>query len=106
MIAADRGWAKPRLAIQIHATGDANLGEGVKNVTATYDVQVIAGEAVAGEITFSQDVSQGGPPPSGGGAQSGAQAPGKGPGGLGKAAEAHGSSGGSKAPEPQTQKSK
>src|SRR5215831_3725354 len=48
--------------VGIHATGDADLGDGVKNVTATLDVEVISGEAVAGEITFSQDVAQGGTP--------------------------------------------
>src|SRR5262252_1529868 len=45
--------------VQIHATGDADLGEGVKNVTATLAVEVISGEAVAGEITFTQSPGQG-----------------------------------------------
>jgi len=48
---------------QIHATADADLGEGTKTITSTYDITVISGEAVGGEITFSQNVSQGGPPP-------------------------------------------
>jgi len=47
---------------QIQATADADLGEGVKTVTSTIEVEVIAGEAVGGEITFSQGVSQGGTP--------------------------------------------
>lgn len=45
--------------VQINATADADLGEGVKAVTATIDVQVISGEAVGGEITFSQSPAQG-----------------------------------------------
>jgi len=61
--------------VTIHATGDADLGDGVRTVTATYDVEVIKGEAVSGEIKFSQDVSQGGTPPSG---QSGPPKPGQG----------------------------
>jgi hypothetical protein len=50
----------------IQATGDADLGEGVKAVTASLDVEVIGGQATGGEITFSQDVSQGGGPEGGG----------------------------------------
>ncbi|HZF23998.1 MAG TPA: hypothetical protein VE030_11110 [Burkholderiales bacterium] len=38
---------------QIHATADADLGAGVKPVTATIDVTVISGEAVGGDITFT-----------------------------------------------------
>jgi hypothetical protein len=45
--------------VQIHATGDADLGDGVQTVTATIDVEVIGGQAIAGEITFSQNVAQG-----------------------------------------------
>jgi hypothetical protein len=51
--------------VQIHATGDADLGQGVKTVTATYDVEVIEGEAVGGEITFTQGTGQGGSPQGG-----------------------------------------
>jgi hypothetical protein len=47
--------------VTIQATGDADLGQGVKTVTASYDVEVISGEAVGGEITFSQSPAQGGP---------------------------------------------
>lgn len=43
----------------VHATADADLGEGVKAVTATLDVTVVSGEAVGGEITFSQSPAQG-----------------------------------------------
>ena len=39
--------------VQIMATADADLGEGVKPVTAMIDVQVISGEAVGGEIKFT-----------------------------------------------------
>lgn len=46
---------------QVMATADADLGEGVKAVTATIDVQVISGEAVGGEIEFSQSPAQGTP---------------------------------------------
>lgn len=35
---------------QISATGDADLGEGVRNIVTTFDVEVIAGEAFAGTI--------------------------------------------------------
>lgn len=38
---------------QVQATADADLGEGVKSITATLDVTVIAGEATGGEITFT-----------------------------------------------------
>ena len=46
---------------QIQATADADLGAGVKTVTSTIDVTVIAGEAVGGEMTFTDQGS--GPPP-------------------------------------------
>jgi hypothetical protein len=39
--------------VQIQATADADLGEGVKTVTATLDVNVIEGEAIGGDITFT-----------------------------------------------------
>ena len=45
----------------IQATGDADLGQGVKPVTASIDVEVIGGQAVGGEITFSQTPAQGKP---------------------------------------------
>lgn len=54
---------------QVQATADADLGEGFKAVTATYDVQVISGEAVGGEITFTQSPAQGGEQSGGGAAQ-------------------------------------
>lgn len=38
---------------QVHATADADLGEGTRAVTATLDVQVISGEAVSGDIEFT-----------------------------------------------------
>jgi len=37
----------------VHATADADLGQGVQTVTAILDITVIAGEAVGGEITFT-----------------------------------------------------
>ena len=40
---------------QISCTADADLGEGVKEITSTFDVSVVAGEAVAGTITPSGD---------------------------------------------------
>lgn len=43
---------------EIHATADADLGEGIKTVTATITVQVISGQAVSGDIQFSQSPSQ------------------------------------------------
>jgi hypothetical protein len=46
--------------VQVQASGDADLGEGVKTVTATIDVEVISGEAVSGEIKFTQYPQQGG----------------------------------------------
>ena len=36
---------------QISVQGDADLGEGLKPITALLDVEVIAGEAFAGELT-------------------------------------------------------
>ena len=51
-------------AAQIHATADADLGEGVKTVTATADITVISGEAESGEITFTPvDAKSAGKPP-------------------------------------------
>ena len=43
---------------QVQATADADLGEGTKAVTATLDVTVVSGEAVGGEIKFTQSGSQ------------------------------------------------
>lgn len=40
--------------VQVHATADADLGDGVKSVTASLDVEVISGQAIGGEITFKQ----------------------------------------------------
>ena len=40
-------------AVKIEATADADLGDGVKAVTAVLDIEVISGEAVGGEITFT-----------------------------------------------------
>lgn len=48
--------------VQFQATADADLGEGVKTITATCDVSVIAGEASGGTIDFTQPVAT--PPPS------------------------------------------
>lgn len=58
---------------QVHATADADLGEGVKAVTATLDVQVISGQAVSGDIKFSQSPAQG--PQKGGKAEKPAEKP-------------------------------
>jgi hypothetical protein len=49
--------------VQVHATADADLGEGVRTVTASYDVEVISGEAVSGDIKFAQNTGQGNPAP-------------------------------------------
>jgi len=38
---------------QITASVDADLGSGVRTITAMGDITVIAGEAVAGTITFT-----------------------------------------------------
>jgi len=43
---------------QVQATADADLGEGYKAVTASLEVEVISGEAVGGEITFTQAPAQ------------------------------------------------
>lgn len=37
--------------VQVTATADADLGEGVRELVTTMDLEVIAGEAVAGTIT-------------------------------------------------------
>jgi hypothetical protein len=37
--------------VQITATADADMGEGVRNISCFIDVEVIAGEAVAGVIS-------------------------------------------------------
>ena len=49
--------------VQIQASGDADLGAGVQTVTASIDVEVIGGQAVGGEIKFTQSPAQGNPPP-------------------------------------------
>ena len=49
--------------VQVHATGDADLGAGVQSITASIDVEVIGGQAVGGEIKFTQNPAQGNPPP-------------------------------------------
>ena len=48
--------------VQVQASGDADLGAGVQTVTASIDVEVIGGEAVGGEIKFSQTPGQENPP--------------------------------------------
>jgi hypothetical protein len=55
-------------SVEIHASADGDMGPNVRTVSAVYDVTVVKGDAVAGEITFSQNVGQGTPkeaPPSG-----------------------------------------
>lgn len=49
--------------VQMQATADADLGKGVKTLTAVCDINVIAGEASGGEIKFAQFPQQapGGP---------------------------------------------
>ena len=37
--------------VQVKATADADLGDGVRNISTLMDVEVIAGEAVAGTIS-------------------------------------------------------
>lgn len=51
--------------VQFQATADADMGQGVRNITATCDVSVIGGEAYAGEINFTQYGTT--PPPAKGG---------------------------------------
>jgi hypothetical protein len=43
---------------QINVMADADLGAGVREVVATLDVQVVAGEAVAGTLTPGEPVDQ------------------------------------------------
>ena len=44
--------------VQIQASGDADLGSGVQTVTASIDGTVIGGQAVGGDITFTQSPQQ------------------------------------------------
>jgi len=44
--------------VTIQATADADLGEGTKSVTSSIELEVISGEAVGGEITFTQSGGQ------------------------------------------------
>jgi hypothetical protein len=37
--------------VQVTCTADADLGEGVREIITTMDVEIVAGEAVAGTIT-------------------------------------------------------
>jgi hypothetical protein len=39
--------------VQVQATADADLGTGIKSITATCDINVIAGEASGGTISFT-----------------------------------------------------
>ena len=39
--------------VQVQATADADMGSGIKTITAICDINVIAGEAVGGTITFT-----------------------------------------------------
>jgi hypothetical protein len=48
----------------IHANADADMGQGVQKVTAVIDITTISGQAVGGEIKFTQGPQ--GPPSSGG----------------------------------------
>jgi len=41
----------PTGQIQITATADADLGAGVRNLVTVCDIQIVAGEAVAGTIS-------------------------------------------------------
>jgi len=54
----------------VEASADADMGEGVKKVSKTIEIEVTTGEAVEGEITFTQNAAQGGasakPAPAGG----------------------------------------
>lgn len=50
--------------VQMQATADADMGDGVKTITATCDITVISGEAVGGSINFQQ-FQEGAPPGSG-----------------------------------------
>lgn len=43
---------------QVSVTADADLGEGVRNVVGTLDVEVVAGEAVAANINAGAPVEQ------------------------------------------------
>ena len=47
--------------VQFQATADADMGAGVTSITATCDVNVIAGQASAGTINFTQSNPE--PPP-------------------------------------------
>jgi len=44
----------------VEATADADMGSGVKTVSKTIEIEVTTGEAVEGEITFTQSGAQGG----------------------------------------------
>jgi hypothetical protein len=43
---------------QISVTGDADLGSGIREVIAVLDVEVVAGEAVAGSINPGDQIPQ------------------------------------------------
>jgi hypothetical protein len=40
--------------VKISASADADLGQGVRTISTSYDIEVIAGDAVMGEIKFTQ----------------------------------------------------
>ena len=62
----------PQGTASLQASADADLGSGVRKVTAILDITVIEGEAVAGEITFQPTGTH---PPSPGGPSKGGAAP-------------------------------
>ena len=43
--------------VQVQATADADMGTGVQTITATCDINIIAGEASGGTITFTPATS-------------------------------------------------
>ena len=47
----------------IQASADADMGQGVRTVYATYDIVVVKGDAVGGDITFTQYPQQNPPGP-------------------------------------------
>lgn len=45
-------------AVQLRWEGDADLGDGVRNITATADIVVVGGEAVSATIVFGTPTEQ------------------------------------------------
>jgi hypothetical protein len=55
-LSCDVAWLAPKAGQVVTVTADADLGEGVKTITGTVDVQTLASEAVSFTISTGEEV--------------------------------------------------